>query len=153
MFGVAQYTHKVPVSNGLCMLGQLTKLELSGSGQTCFSLEVAWFMMRNLQALSFCDCTLSLGLASHEHPHANLCFAPALSTLSFYNCKPTGSDMQNYALWLAISASRPMQILMDGQSFAAQLNTARQTYAILPEVFATISPYAQADLLNGCELK
>lgn len=100
VFGVAQYTHKVPVSNGLCMLGQLTKLEMSGSGQTCFSLEVAWFMMRNLQALSFCN--LSLGLASHEHPHANLCFAPALPTLSFYNCKPTGSDMQNYALCLPL---------------------------------------------------
>ena len=154
VFGVAQYMHKVPVGNGLCMLGQLTKLELSGSGQTCFSLEVAWFMMRNLQVLSFCDCSLSPGLASHGNPHANLCFAPALSTLSFFNCKPTGSvrDMQNYALWLAMSASRPMQILVDGESFAAQLDTARQTYAIIPEVFATISSYAQAQKVNGCDL-
>ncbi len=42
--------------------------------------------------------------------------------------------MQNYALWLAISASRPMQILVDGESFAAHLENARQTYSALPEL-------------------
>jgi len=75
---VAQYTYKVPVSNRLCLLSHLTKLELSGSDETCFSLEVVWFLMRNLQALSFCDCTLSLSLTSDVNPHSNLLFAPAL---------------------------------------------------------------------------
>jgi len=62
--------------------------------------------------------------------------------LSFYNCKPTGYDVQNYALWLAMSASRPMQILVDGESFAAHLENARQTYAALPEL------YEQAEKLD-----
>ncbi len=43
--------------------------------------------------------------------------------------------MQNYALWLAMSASRPMQILVDGESFAAHLENARQTYAAFPELY------------------
>ena len=136
---VAQYTYKVPVSNRLCLLSHLTKLELSGSDETCFSLgaclEVVCFLMRNLQALSFCDCTLSLSLISDVNPQSNLLFAPALSTLSFDNCKPTGYDVQNYALWLAMSASRPMQILVDGESFAAHLENARQTYAAFPELY------------------
>lgn len=118
-FDVAQYMHKVPVSNSLGLLSHLTELELSGSDQTCFSLEVVWFLMFHLQVLSFPDCTLSLSLASNVNPCSNLCFAPALSTLSFDNCKPTGYDVQNCALWLAMSANRPMQILVDGESFTA----------------------------------
>ena len=91
--------------------------------------------MRNLQALSFCHCTLSLPLVSDVNGHLSLLFAPALSTLSFHNCKPTGHDVNKYALWLAMSASRPMQILVDGESFAADLEAARQTYAALPNVY------------------
>ncbi len=134
-FDIAQYTHKVPVSNKLHLLSHLTKLEVSGSDQTCFSLEVVWLFMRNLQALSFCHCTLSLSLVSDVNPHLSLLFAPALSTLSFHNCKPTGYDVTNYALWLAMSASRPMQILVDGESFAGHLESARQIYPALPKLY------------------
>ena len=132
---IAQHAHKVPVSNQLCLLSHLTKLELSCSDETCFSLQVAWFLMRNLQALSFCRCTFSLPHVSYVNPCLGLLFAPALSTLSFQNCKPTGHDVNNYALWLAMSTSRPMQILVDGESFAANLEAARQVYAALPQVY------------------
>ncbi|DBA85515.1 TPA: hypothetical protein ACH3X2_000459 [Trebouxia sp. C0005] len=137
---IAQSAHKVPVSNQLCRLSHLTKLDLSGQNlgadQTCFSLQVVWFLMRNLQVLSFRHCTVVLSLVSDMNPHLSLLFAPALSTLSFHDCKPdSGYDVQNFALWIAMSASRPMQILVDGENFSAQIETARRTYAALPELY------------------
>lgn len=66
-------------------------------------------------------------------------FGSVICTCPFYlvvsELQPTGHDVNNYALWLAMSTSRPMQFLVDGESFAANLEAARQVYAALPQVY------------------